>query len=448
MLSPGAKTAIFFAVLALLVALVAWIDPRPSLRHVRVSMLSGSLSGNYHATVDRLGAEVARRGGRVRNIESAGSAENVQRLIDGAADCTVDVALVQDGVLFPPDHNLELLGRLPRPESLVVLGRGIESVHVPGDLNGLRIGIGPIGSGTEQMMRRLLVPLSGLDLRVLSQSFEAQLDMLEAGRLDLATMVIDDGAQLLADAVTKRGLTIVQLPDVASLAHRLPFVRIGTIEAGQIDYVRKLPRQDTEVLQVDTLIVGNGCASNGVTQGLLTAVSKAFPAFVRYNRDQGELGDVPLATVAENFIVNGGPDLLGRYAPWAVDIMPLPTWIQLGVGLSLLFSAMAVWHRFHLWRIDANRVKIERQIHALVAPGTPAGPIAGLHEAPRALVPGSRERVDELLSRLSTLAQRCRRHSLSVLVPMGEEMSYRYQEALIAELLEALRHYRDRLPPS
>ena len=44
------------------------------------------------------------------------------------------------------------------------------------------------------------------------------------------------------------------------------------------------------------------------------------------------------------------------------------------------------------------------------------------------------------------LAEHCRRKSLSILVPMGEEMSYRYQETLIAELQYALRLYRDRLP--
>ena len=48
--------------------------------------------------------------------------------------------------------------------------------------------------------------------------------------------------------------------------------------------------------------------------------------------------------------------------------------------------------------------------------------------------------------RLEALTERCRRQSLSILVPMGEEMFYRYQETLIAELLYALRLYRDRLP--
>jgi hypothetical protein len=49
-----------------------------------------------------------------------------------------------------------------------------------------------------------------------------------------------------------------------------------------------------------------------------------------------------------------------------------------------------------------------------------------------------------LIERLLELAERCREHSLSVFVPMGQEMAYRYQETLIYDLLHALRLYRER----
>ena len=222
---PGVKVAAFFAALVLLTVLLAWLDPRPSLRHVQVSILSGSRSGNYFATVDRLAAEVARRKGRVRNESSAGSVENVQRLIEASGNCAVQFALVQDGIVVPEGHSLELLGRLPRPESLIVLGRNVDGIRVPEDLKGLRVGIGPVGSGTEHLVRQLLLPLASLGLQVSAQSFDAQIDRVERGDLDLAAMVIDDGAGLLSDAVTKRKLDILQLPDVASLARRLPFAR-------------------------------------------------------------------------------------------------------------------------------------------------------------------------------------------------------------------------------
>jgi hypothetical protein len=58
--------------------------------------------------------------------------------------------------------------------------------------------------------------------------------------------------------------------------------------------------------------------------------------------------------------------------------------------------------------------------------------------------PDALARLDAIIERLNALSERCRRQSLSVLVPMGEEMAYRYQETLIADLLHALRTFKDR----
>jgi hypothetical protein len=447
-LSSGRKTLLLFAALLLLAALLAWLDPRPTLRHVDVAMLSGSTTGNYHATVDRLGAEVARQRGRLRNLPSAGSVENLQRLLAARSSCELQFALVQDGSIPADATGLELLGRLPQPESLIILGRDLERVRVPLDLAGLRIGIGPVGSGTEQLMRRLLAQLNELQLIASTPTIDRQLDMLVAGELDLGAMVIDEGAALVRDAVVRRKLQILDMPDAPALARRLSFARHGTIQAGQIDYVHRLPPRELSVLQVDTLIVGNGCARNSATLGLLAAVSTVFPTFIQHNKGRPNLTGLPVSTVAANFLRDEGPDALGTYAPWAVDILPLPTWIQLGVALSLLFSGMAFGHRFNLWRIDAQRVRIERDVPALFHPGVTLGEIADM-PADASQPPGAtRAQLDSLLSRLDELAELCRRKSLSVLVPMGEEMSYRYQESLIADLQFALRQYRQRLPGS
>ena len=62
------------------------------------------------------------------------------------------------------------------------------------------------------------------------------------------------------------------------------------------------------------------------------------------------------------------------------------------------------------------------------------------------VLPDARAQIDDLVLRLSALLGRCRKQSLSLLVPMGEEMSYRYQETLIRDLLHALRIFRDKMP--
>jgi hypothetical protein len=258
-------------------------------------------------------------------------------------------------------------------------------------------------------------------------------------------MVIDDEAELVRDAVRKRGLQVLGLPEAAALARRLPFARVGTIEAGQYSYPGRLPPEDKRVLQVDALLVGNGCASLSQTQGLMTAVAEVFPTFVRHNRGQPNQTGLPMPRVAKSFFDDEGPDLLGQYAPWLVDIMPTATWLQLVVGFSMLFSGMALANRFRLWRLDAQRVEIERGIPELFGPGVTVGDIARLPATERFRAPEVRATLDDVIDRLAHLLQRCRRHSLSVLVPMGEEMYYRHQETLVADLLHALRAFRDRL---
>ena len=447
-LSPTAKTAILFGALALLTALVAWLDPRPSLRHLQVAMLSAGAAGNYYATVDKIAAEAARRKGRVHNLTSAGSVENVRRLIAGAKNCTVHFGLVQEGIAYPEGHKLELIGRLTRPESLAIIGRNAERILARADLKGLRIGIGPDGSGTQDLMRQVLALFEGVAVIAMALPIDQQLAMAERGELDLAAMVLDDEGKLLAHAVTQRNMQILQLPDVASLARHLPYTRVGVIQAGQLDYARKLPREDKKVLQIDALIVGNGCAPDGVTQQFLTAVADVYPTFVRHNKGQPNLTGLPLSPVAANFYSAEGPDLLGKYAPWAVDIMPLPTWIQLGVAFSVLFSGMALWHRFRLWRVDANRIKIERDLAALLEPGATIDSLTDMPPDARHFLPDTHAQIDDVVLRLSALLEKSRYQSLSVLVPMGEEMAYRYQETLIADLLRALRLLKERLPPS
>ena len=111
----------------------------------------------------------------------------------------------------------------------------------------MRLGIGPLGSGTENLARRVLAPLAELELKVSTQSIDRQLDMLERGELDLGAMVIDEDAQLVVDAMNRRKLQILNIPDASSLARRLGFARVGQIEAGRYDYVRKVPGQNKQV---------------------------------------------------------------------------------------------------------------------------------------------------------------------------------------------------------
>jgi TRAP-type uncharacterized transport system substrate-binding protein len=441
----GPKLAWLFGILLLLGLAAAFVDRSPNLSHLQVSVLSASKQGNYYAIVNALAAEARQQQGRITNVASAGSVENLARLVASRTACDVHFALVQDGIPWPAGSALELLGRLSKAESLVFLGRDADRIKSPSDLRGMRIGIGPIGSGTAHVARQVLAPLTELNLTLLTQSLDEQLVQLERGELDLGAMVIDEDAQRLVEAVRDRQLQILSLPHADMLARRLPFTRVGRIGAGQYDPVRVLPGEDKYVLQIDTLLVGNRCARWSVTQAFLTVVATVFPDFVRHNRDMSNRTRLPLASAAQSYFKNEGPDIVGVYAPWVVDLMPTARWIQLFLAFTIIDKVMVGLHLFRLWRIDARRFRIEGAMQDLFGSGVTVGEIAEMPPRNQRHPSEMRAQLDMLIEQLGTLADQCRRQSQSWLVPMGQEMAYRYQERLMADLLYALRAFRDRL---
>ena len=439
------KTMLLFAAVAAIAFGIAFYARNPDLSHVKVTFLSGNERGNYYAVVQKMAGEAKRHHGRIANIATAGSIENIAKLAAGKASCSVHFAIVQDGLPFPRDDAFELIGRLPRSESFVLVGRNADEIRRVQDLRGKRIGIGPTGSGTEYVTRVVLAQLAGLDIKASTHPLDEQLAKVESGELDLAAMVIDPDAKLLVEAVRDRNLQIVDMPSAEAFANRLSFARAGRLEAGHYDPIRQLPSTDKQVIQIDTLVIGNGCAGESATQGVITTLGYVFPDFVRVNRDRENLTGLQLASAAASYYHDGGPDAVGAYVPWIIDIMPTARWLQLAFAISLLFGAQAVLHRFRLWRIDAQRVHIEGELSRLFGPGITVAELGAMAPEDRYRDPGIATRIDALTAELRRLAERCRRQSLSIIVPMGQEMGYRYQESLIADLVHALKTFRRRL---
>ena len=425
---------------------IAATSPRnPDLSYVKVAVLSGSEEGNYYAIVAKAAAEGQRQHGRIVNVSSAGSIENITRLAAAKSSCNVQFALVQDGLPWPDSNPFQLIGRLPVSESFIVLGRNADRIRSMTDLRGLRIGIGPIGSGTEYLARQIVAQLAELDIKMTTQPLKEQMAMLERGELDLGATVIDADAALVAQAVRDRKLQIVDISGAESLAHRLPSARAGFIKAGYYDPVRGFPPTDKRVIQVDTLLIGNGCARESVTQGVIMAFTRVFPDLIRVNREQANLTGLQYDSAAQSYYDDQGPDRVGAYLPWLIDIMPTARWLQLVFVFSLLFGAQALWHRFRLWRLDSVRVRIEGEIARVFGPAITVAEVAKMKPEERYRTPEARKRVDALITQLEHLSGRCRRQSLSMLVPMGQEMNYRFQEWLVAEWLHALRSFREKL---
>ena len=443
------RTAMLVLGVALIGLVALSIDFEPNLRHVDIGVVSGSEDGHYHAQVDAFAARARRDGGRVRNLVTAGSVENLRRLADPGEDCEVDFGLVQDGGRFDDVDDVEVVARLPRGESLLFLGRAADEIEDFRDLRGLTIGVGPEGSGTAMLVEELfsLPGFDSLDVTRVNGSVGEQVEEAAAGELDLAAAVMFEDARMVRRAVRTHHLRLAGFRSASAVASQFHGVAATTIEAGHYDAVRGLPARDRQVLTVDTLILASACAKRSEINAILSVLAHELPGFVEQNRTAPAPHGVEVSSVATEYFENHGPPMVDQYLPEVVDVIPLSNFMTFVMGVSLLFNVMSVLNRFRLWRLDVGRTKLEGELRELFGGGITRADIEHLDPHATLTEPQERESFGALIDRLHGLLEKCRKQASSMLVPMGQEMSYRYQEDLMIDTLAVLRRFRKSLPP-
>jgi hypothetical protein len=438
-------------VAGLVVLVLKTVNFGAGLSHVDIRVMSGSVGGNYSAVVDGLAARAAKRGGTINNVQTQGSVDNLRRLIEGAGSCDVQFALIQDGIPMPDTDRIEIIGRLPRRETVFVIGRDAARLTKFAELRSMKIGVGPSNSGTDYLARSIFETddLKSLGLQLSNHELPAQIDQLVAGTLDLGVFVMDDNAQLMRQAIRERGLQLASLEHLDTVPTRLPVISLGVIEAaGQYDPLAVIPERDHTVLRVDTLIIGNRCASRSEEIGLLEMLVEDQAGYLAANRDSRG-GALRRSSVAKEFYASEGPGFADQYFPWLVDIMPLGNWFYIVMVVSVLFNLMTLAHKVRLWRVDANRDKAFQIVRDTLGDQLTPAEIHALEPTPEHAA--KRDKIDDAIAKLDALRAKTRRHENSMLVPLGAEWMYRYEEEQIELLLTALRTFRGKLrdrPPA
>lgn len=423
------------------------LDVVPDLSYLDLDILSGSEEGHYHSIVERLASAAAEQEGTVRNIATRGSRENLERLVATKEDCDVQLGLVQDGFDRSAFKGLELIGRVGRSEALILLGRKGNAIRRLADFRGLTIGVGPEWSGSAFLAERLFstADLASLAITLEHYPLKRQTELAAAGKLDLALFVMDEDADLIVEAVRDKGLQIVGLEHAEALARRLPYVHYGSLSAGQFDPVRVLPPEAKPILRLDTLLLSNGCAAHSDIVGLMTLLARAYPNFIDRNRTMQAPPGLTLSESARGFYENQGAEFADEYVPWLVDIMPPSNWVYTIMAVSLFFNLAGFLNNQRLALIDLKRVALENDINILFGRRVTNDEIRHFEpqkEAGRRIDP---QQLDRLIEAYQRHLRKCRRQSLSVFSPMGEEMGYRDQEILMTATLDALRDLRHRL---
>jgi TRAP-type uncharacterized transport system substrate-binding protein len=440
---PIFAVAIGMATLAFLLLILYFIDFVPGLSGLKVKVYSGVSGGGYFATVEKMAGAAAAQGGKIQNIGTNGAAENLQRLSTEKGHRAF--ALVQNGLTVP--KGFELVARLSKSETVFFLGPNAAAVQNFSGLRGKRIGIGPKGSGSAEFAQTLFTAMH-MDRMQVSLSYHTaaeQMRLLKSGGLDLAIVIFADNAEIIENAILQDKMQFATFNQADSFAKRIPYLRTSYIREGYYDPINNIPASNRKVLKLDTMLLCKAGTPRSRIIGLLTVLLEVQPDLIIFNNTIPNMTGVAYAPAAKDYFTNQGPEVFDRYAPRLMDFMPLGNIVQLLMVISVLFNVLNLGNRFSLWRIDANRVGIESSVQSLFGHAITADEIAAASVGSQKPDAIRSAEIDSLIERLTQLGERCRKKSLSLLVPMGKEQAYRYQEEIISRYLAALKIYRDKV---
>lgn len=410
--------------------------------YLRASILTGTPGGRYYALGARLSDRAKREHGTLSVISTAGSIENVSRLTAAGGRCSEMFALIQDGTPVSTDAGLELLGRLPEPESLLLLGKRGNAFQSFSDLRGASIGIGPEGSGTAYFMHQMFneLDLRELNVRLSYYELSEQARLVAENKLDLAAFVMQEDAELLHALIRQYKLDIVAPQDLDGVVARYPWLSLGHIPVARYELIPPIPSADKQIARLATLVVANHCAKRADRIAMLMLLGAELPGFVRGNPPNAtaSITALPLADEAHQFFLTGQPEFADRYFPWLVNIMSPAYWVYLVMAVTVLFNSLRGFSRFRLWRLDATREKLEVELEKLVGPGLTQ---VQMRSVPAERVLGDlkkRAAAQAILKQFQDLRFRCQRQTSSLITPMGDEIYYRYQQYMIDEAITTL----------
>lgn len=373
-------------------ALAYWIiDPTPP-RVVNLS--TGQENSAYENIGKRYQQVMAKHGIKVVLQPSQGSQENLTRLNKGETD----IAFVQSGSTNEAEAErtgLVSLGSL-FTEPLWLFMREKKAVTNLTKLKGLKINLGPEGSGAPRLFRQVLQVNGVMPGDFTASALEntpATVELLE-GRIDALVFAAAPDDPLIQMLLMTPGIKLFDFTQAEAYARRLPFLSHVTLPRGIVDLGRDLPARDYQLIAPTATLVAREDLHPSLVDLFVQAAS-AIHSGAGWFQQQGQFPsprytEIPVAHEAAKFYKDGPPFLQRYMSFWLANLFDRLWVVVLALG-ALVLPLSRVVPPLYVWRIRSRVYRWYGQLRSVeqgVDEGKPA---------------------DELLRRLDQIEERVNR---------------------------------------
>ena len=330
-----------------------FVEPAPP---DSIVMSTGAVDGGYHMFALRYREILARDGVKVELRPSAGSQENVSRLLDDKSD--VEVGFLQGGSAFSANApELVSLGSIYY-EPLWVFYRGPE-IHDFGGLRGRKLAIGPEESGTRSLALQLLAVNAAVmpPTELLPQNGQLATEMLLQGKLDAVFIVGPPESPLVEQLVSAPGIRLLSVDRAEAYMRRFPALTKLTLPQGVFDFVKNVPAHDVTLISPTANLLAVDGLHPALAYLLMRAASEIhggagllhkagdFPAPLN--------SEFPLSAEATRYY-KSGPPFLQRYLPYWAAVLVDRLWLTLLPVVALLIPLGRIVPAAYRWRVRSR----------------------------------------------------------------------------------------------
>lgn len=341
---------------ALLVLAAFWVagqfvQPAPP-NHITIA--AGQPGGSYFHYAQEYRDQLAKHDIELEVLETDGTVDNLGRILSD--EDPVDLALVQGGIATDEQRAaISGLGSMFY-EPLWLLAPVGQPTLTLGELEGLRVAIGPRGSGTRRLALRLLSlnDVAPSEALLASPSTAQAVEDLANGELDLVLAVSAPDSPLLAKVIDNPRIGFQHLPRAAAYARIDRALSVLELPRGTLSLPRDLPPQDLELLVATANLVAHPDIHPALVDLLIQAASAvhgsgsvlASPGTFPTPRQT----DFPLNADAQRHYEDG-PPFLQRFLPFWLATWIDRTKVMLLPLLALLLPLMKVLPPVYVWRV-------------------------------------------------------------------------------------------------
>jgi TRAP transporter TAXI family solute receptor len=358
-------------VLVLAACVVAYIvvDPAPP-REVTLS--TGQENSAYEEFGRKYAAILKREDIRVTLERSLGSQQNLQRLVDGQAD----LAFVQSGSTAQDEaerRGLVSLGSLFTEPVWLFLrepARGKPELNSLTQLKGLRINLGPEGTGVPKLFRQVL-EANGLDAQALKvsslENTPATMELL-AGRIDGLVFSSAPEAPLIQMLLQTPGIRLFDFRQAEAYTRRLPFLSHVVLPRGIVDLGRDIPSRDVHLIAPTATLVAREDLHPALVDLFVKAATETHSG-AGWFQQQGQFPspkftEIPVAREAAKYYRDGPPFLQRYLSFWLANLFDR-LWVVVVALAALIIPLSKIVPPLYVWRIRSRVYRWYGQLRAV-----------------------------------------------------------------------------------